>query len=178
MNESVMNQLASFMGSQTEQGAVVELPAEAPFDDEQRQWLSGLLTGMSALAEAAAAGPAAEAPGTPLTILYGSQSGNCEVLSKDLKKFAATQGFDATITELGSTSLEDIAQMQHVLVLCSTFGEGEPPDDAKNFYQSVMDVESGVTLPATVNYSVCGLGDSTYTFFNQCAIDIDKRLNC
>ncbi len=175
MNESVMNQLASFMGSQTEQGAVVELPAEAPFDDEQRQWLSGLLTGMSALAEAAAAGPAAEAPGTPLTILYGSQSGNCEVLSKDLKKFAATQGFDATITELGSTSLEDIAQMQHVLVLCSTFGEGEPPDDAKNFYQSVMDVESGVTLPATVNYSVCGLGDSTYTFFNQCAIDIDKR---
>ena len=31
-------------------------------------------------------------------------------------------------------------------------------------------------LPASLNFTVCGLGDSSYTFFNKCAADIDARL--
>ena len=174
MDDTIIKQFASFMDGKSDQGTVVDLPADSPFDEDQRQWLNGLLTGISTLAAAAGAS-AVEEPGTPLTILYGSQSGNCEVLSKDLKKYAATQGFEAKIEELDSISLADIAPLQHVLIVCSTFGEGEPPDNTKNFYESVMDVDSGITLPSTVNYSVCGLGDSSYAQFNQCAIDIDRR---
>ena len=175
MTDSLITQLSSAIESQAENGTVINLPENAPFDNEQRQWLDGLLTGISTIAAAAKAGAAEEAPGTPLAIFYGSQSGNAEVLSKDLKKFSATQGFEATITELDDITPADLAAHQHILIICSTFGEGEPPDNAKNFYTAIM-ADDAAPLPATVNFSVCGLGDSSYTYFNKCATDIYERL--
>ncbi|MEM6728178.1 MAG: hypothetical protein AAF618_06740, partial [Pseudomonadota bacterium] len=79
----------------------IELIGEdAPFDPAQRQWLNGLLTGLSAIAASAAAGEEEAAPLTALGVFYGSQSGNCEALSKDMRKFAATQGFEADVRAL------------------------------------------------------------------------------
>ena len=63
---------------------------DAPFDPAQRDFLNGLLAGLSAIAAGAAQG---EEVLTPMRVLYGSQSGNCEVLSKDLKKAGAGHGF-------------------------------------------------------------------------------------
>lgn len=152
------------------------VPADAPFDPAQRQWLNGLLTGLSAIAASAAAGAAAEeAPLAPMKVLYGSQSGNCEVLSKDLKKFAATQGFDAEVAVLDDFTPADLAGMDHVTIVVSTFGEGEPPDNAAKFYAALM-ADDCPPLPASVNFAVCGLGDTSYADFNKCAADIDARL--
>lgn len=173
---SIMTQLSAAMESKVQDGnTVVELPEDAPFDPVQREWLNGLLTGISTIA-AAAQGAKEEAPGTPLAIFYGSQSGNCEVLAKDLKKFAATQGFEASVGELDSTDLAAMSELNHVLILCSTFGEGDPPDNAKNFYESITS-EGAQVLPATLNFAVCGLGDSSYTYFNKAAEDIARRMS-
>ena len=153
----------------------VELvPADAPFDEAQRQWLNGLLTGLSAIAASAAAGEPEEAPLTAMTVLYGSQSGNCETLSKDMRKFAATQGFEAEIQALNDVTPADLAGREHVTIIVSTFGEGEPPDNAAKFHAALMD-PACPPLPATLNFSVCGLGDTRYADFNQCAIEIDAR---
>ncbi|MEL6648702.1 MAG: flavodoxin domain-containing protein, partial [Pseudomonadota bacterium] len=97
------------------------VPADAPFDAEQRQWLNGLLTGLSAIAASAAA---QDAPLTEMTVLYGSQSGNCEALSKDLRKFAGTQGFEAKVKVLDEVTPADLAALNHVTIVVSTFGEG------------------------------------------------------
>ncbi|MEM6275897.1 MAG: flavodoxin domain-containing protein [Pseudomonadota bacterium] len=150
------------------------LPADAPFDEAQRQWLNGLLTGLSAIAASAAAGEE-EAPLTEMSVLYGSQSGNCEVLSKDLKKAGAGFGFDAKITVLDDITPADLGGMQHVAIVVSTFGEGEPPDNAAKFYAALM-ADDCPPLPASLNYSICGLGDTSYADFNKCAADIDARL--
>ncbi|BFM09448.1 diflavin oxidoreductase [Halioxenophilus aromaticivorans] len=175
MNDSLIDQLSSIMNASADSSSVVELPEEAPFDAEQRQWLNGLLTGINAIAAAAAKGAMEDAPGTPLTVLYGSQSGNCEVLSKDLKKFAATQGFEAEIIELDDITPADLATISHAVILCSTFGEGEPPDNAKHFYTALM-ADDAPQLPASLSFSVCGLGDSSYTHFNRAAQDIYSRM--
>lgn len=152
------------------------VPEDAPFDPAQRQWLNGLLTGLSAIAASAAAGASAEeAPLTTMRVLYGSQSGNCEALSKELRKHAATQGFEAEVSVLDDLNPADLAAMEHVTVLVSTFGEGEPPDNASKFYAALM-AEDCPPLPASLNFSVCGLGDTSYADFNKCAIDIDARL--
>ena len=172
---AIVNLVKAIDSMGKESDSFVEVPEAAPFDSEQREWLSGLLTGINTIAAAAAAGPEPEVPGTPLAIFYGSQSGNSEVLSKDLKKFAASQGFEPTIDELDSTSLEAMAGLNHVLIICSTFGEGEPPDNAKNFYQSIM-ADDAPALPATLNFSVCGLGDSSYAHYNKAAVDINSRM--
>ncbi|RVU84383.1 sulfite reductase subunit alpha [Leucothrix sargassi] len=175
MNNDFINQLATMIDTQSNDPSVVELPADAPFETEQREWLSGLLTAYRTIAIAAASANE-EVVGTPMQIFYGSQSGNAEVLVKDLQKYAATQGFEASVDELDSITPAELAAHSHVLIVCSTFGEGEPPDNAHKFYTSLMEDES-LSLPETLNFSVCGLGDSSYAFFNKCGEDISKRLS-
>jgi len=174
MKDNLISVLSSVIEGNSNKDAIIELPEGAPFDAEQRQWLNGLLTGISTIAAAANA-VEEEVAATPLQVFYGSQSGNCEVLSKDMKKFAATKGFAAELAELDSISPADLAAHNHVAILCSTFGEGEPPDNAKNFYNALM-ADDAASLPATLNFSVCGLGDSSYTHFNKMGVDIYERM--
>ncbi|MEM9784478.1 MAG: sulfite reductase flavoprotein subunit alpha [Pseudomonadota bacterium] len=151
------------------------IPADAPFDAEQRLFLNGLFAGLHAIASAAKGAGASEEAGTALTILFGSQSGTAEAVSKDLRKFAATRGFDGTIAELDTTTPEALAEHRHVLIVAATFGEGEPSDNARNFHEALM-ADGAPALPATLQFSVCGLGDSSYPQFNKAARDIDEQL--
>ncbi|MEL7167068.1 MAG: flavodoxin domain-containing protein [Pseudomonadota bacterium] len=152
------------------------VPADAPFDEAQRQWLNGLLTGLSAIAaSAAASADAKEVPLAPVNVLYGSQSGNCEGLSKDLRKFAPSQGFEAKVQVLDDITPAELAAMDHVTILVSTFGEGEAPDNASKFHAALL-ADDCPPMPASLNYAVCGLGDTSYADFNKCATDIDARL--
>lgn len=170
----ILENLATAIGQTHGRQPASFIAEDAPFDPAQRHWLNGLLSGLHAIASAAQGGAEAEA-GTALTVLYGSQSGNAEALSKDLRKFARTQGFDASVAALDDVEVSDLAGVNHLLILTATFGEGEPTDNAAKFHAALMD-EAAPTLPETLNFSVCGLGDSSYAQFNQMARDIDTRL--
>lgn len=158
------------------------VPAEAPYAGEQRAYVEGFLAALASVREAhtAAAAAAAAGPGEPLLILYGSQSGNAESLAKDLRKSARHRGFDPTVRSLDALGLENlrnVAELQgggRVLILCSTFGEGEPPDNAKNFLKDLESNEAP-NLPG-VSYSVCALGDRSYTQFCRSGKVLDDRL--
>ena len=106
---------------------------------------------------------------------YGSQTGTAEALSKDLRKFSKTQGFDASIAELDAITPADLAGLEHLLIVAATYGEGEPTDNAQVFHTALM-AEDAPPLPATLNYAVCGLGDSSYPHFNRVARQLDERL--
>lgn len=149
------------------------IPEKSPFDREQRLFLNGLFAGVYALAQSSEA--AAEPAQTPLSIFFGSQTGTAEALSKDLRKFAKTRGFDARIAELDSIQPADLAPLQHLLIVAATCGEGEPSDNARRFHAALMDPDAA-PLPATLNYSVCGLGDSSYAHFNRVSRQLDARL--
>lgn len=175
-DRNITTALADAIG-QTEttrtQGLIGE---DAPFDRDQRNWLNGLLSGLQAMAAAADnTGAAAEAPATAMTILYGSQSGTCESLSKDLRKFAKTKGFDAKIAALDEFDVADLGEIEHLTIIAATFGEGEPADNAVQFHAALM-ADDAPALPPTLNYAVCGLGDTSYAEFNQAARDLDTRL--
>ena len=172
MSDALVSGLDGLIAARDNAAGLVELPEDAPFDAEQRQWLNGLLTGISALT---AGGAPEKAAAPPLHIYYGSQSGNAEALARDLRKFAGGRGFAPAVAELDSLDLAALATMRHLLIICSTFGEGEPPDNAKGFYERLMN-DNAAPLPAGLNFAVCGLGDSSYADFNQCATDIHARL--
>lgn len=153
------------------------VPENAPFNPAQRDWLNGFLSGITVVARAAHNGDHAtrtDAPAVPLAVLYGSQSGNCEALARDLRKYARSRGFEPTVTELDSFDRDQLHEASRLLIVTSTFGEGDPPDNARKFYDWLHS-ETAPSL-ASVSYAVCGLGDSSYTFFNKCAADIDTRL--
>ncbi|HEY5550261.1 MAG TPA: flavodoxin domain-containing protein, partial [Opitutaceae bacterium] len=156
------------------------IPASAPFTSEQRAWLNGFFAGVFSRGEAAGLSNLksgisdSEAALQPLTILFGSQTGTSEGLAKKLAKQAGKRGFAATVIDMGQANLESLASHSNLLVITSTYGDGEPPDNAKDLH-AALNSASG-TLLANVRYSVCALGDTNYSQFCQCGKDFDAFL--
>ncbi|MEO6003267.1 MAG: sulfite reductase subunit alpha [Opitutus sp.] len=159
--------------------SVPTIPDSAPFTAEQRAWLNGYFAGLFSrgqldpVAATAAPGPTAAAL-APLTILFGSQTGTAETLAKRAAKDAGKRGFVATIMDMAAFTAAQLAQEQNVLIITSTYGDGEPPDNAKALHWSLMAAAN--PMFTQLHFSVCGLGDTNYAKFNQCAKDFDAQL--
>ncbi len=151
------------------------IPDNAPFSAEQRAWLNGFLAGMFSRSGTGipACAPSPAQALTPLTILWGSQTGTAEGLAKQAAKEAGKRGFAPTVMDMAAATAEQIAAAGNVLVITSTYGEGEPPDNAKALHDALL---NGAPSLSGVRYSVCGLGDTNYTLFNQCAKNFDSAL--
>ncbi|MBI3879942.1 MAG: sulfite reductase subunit alpha [Verrucomicrobia bacterium] len=150
------------------------LPESAPFTPEQRAYLNGFFAGM--FSRVPAAGPAAPAakPLEPLTILFGSQTGNAEGLAKRIAKEAGKRGFAPTIHDLGKYPTAQLASEKALLVVTSTYGDGEPPDNAKGFWD-FLGSDAAPKLAQT-HFSVCALGDTNYAKFCAFGKSVDERL--
>ena len=146
----------------------VILPDDAPFSPEQREWLNGYLTALIA-----PFGESESAPGIPVTIAWGSQTGTSETLAKKFAKAASKAGVDPTVVDLGELDQASLPQIENLVVITSTYGEGEPPDNAQGFYDFIRSDEAPSL--SGVNYSILSLGDSSYPDFCQCGIDFDER---
>lgn len=151
----------------------------AGLNAEQATWLSGFFAGIGFAGGATGAAPIAAAPATatkqPLTILYGSESGNSEQLAGEIQKRAEKEGFKAKIVNMGDAKAADLAKAENLLVVVSTWGEGDPPDAATGYYEEFM----GKSMPqlANLKFSVCGLGDTSYEQFCKMGKDFDARLS-
>lgn len=173
--------------------AVPFLPKNAPFTAEdidalnrlvqrstplQRSWLSGFLAGLDAAQglSGAVAAPAAQAPRArqPLTILYGSESGNTEMLAMKARKLAAKMNFDAKVVDMADADLATIAKAKNLLVYISTWGEGDPPQRAVDFHAALM--ADGAPRFEGVRFAVLALGDTAYVNFCSTGREIDERL--
>ena len=78
------------------------------------------------------------------------------------------------MVDLSEVTPEDLKTLEHVLLITSTYGEGEPPDNAQSFHSALM-AEGAPTLEG-LNFSVLGLGDSSYPDYCQCSKEMDARL--
>ncbi|MBC8126762.1 MAG: flavodoxin domain-containing protein [Gloeobacteraceae cyanobacterium ES-bin-144] len=152
------------------------LPANAPFTGAQRMWIEGFLDGItSTLAQGTVSGPVATAAsGIPVTIAWGSQTGNSESLGKKLAKNLSAKGHSAVVKDMAELTPEDLTSLGHLLIITSTYGDGEPPDNAANLH-SALHAEDHPELPS-LNFSVLALGDSNYPDFCKCGHDFDQRL--
>ncbi|WP_395747374.1 sulfite reductase flavoprotein subunit alpha [Prosthecobacter sp.] len=137
------------------------IPDNAPFTAEQRAWLNGFLAGVLNRGAAPAGMAAPQAVKTPLLIAFGSQSGNAESLAKRLAREAAGRGFAARAAGLDSLQPADLVKEQNVLLITSTWGEGDMPDNAVSFWDSINQNGSSPKFNG-VQYSVLALGDKNY----------------
>ena len=154
------------------------IPESAPFNAEQRSWLNGFLAGLLSKSEAGAAPPAsgAQVSKRSLLIAYGSQSGNAESLAKRLGKEALGRGFAAKVAGLDSVQASDLTQHGNVLIITSTWGEGDMPDNAISFWDTINNNGSSPRFDG-VKFSVLALGDMNYgDTFCLAGRKLDERL--
>ena len=109
-----------------------------------------------------------------MSILFGSQSGNSEELAEKFAKRSTDYGLDATVHDMDGFDLSALPGMKRVLIICSTWGEGEMPDNAEELWQQAS-ADSAPQLPG-VSFSVLALGDTSYEFYCESGKDWDKRL--
>lgn len=144
----------------------------------QRAWLAGFLAGVDAAAGHGAQPAAMPAsPATPkpkLVILYATESGNTEALAGRARQEANKRGFAARVLDMADADLAALKDAGNLLVIASTWGEGEPPQRAVPFFRSLM--ADGAPKLDGVNFAVLALGDSAYVQFCEIGKRIDARL--
>lgn len=145
----------------------------------QRMWLSGYLAGLEGAAQtlpaAALADTAAKpAAATAATVVYGSQGGNGKQIAVSLAEALEAATIDARLLSLNDYKTAWLKKERYLFIVVSTHGEGEPPDDAKVFYDFLFSTRAP-QLPE-LKYTVLALGDSSYEHFCKIGIDIDERL--
>lgn len=149
--------------------------------ETQSLWLSGYLAAIQSSSLQAA--PAVEERPAPaavraipkeVTILFGSQTGNAQNLAKKAGKTLEERGFQVTVSAMSDFKPNNLKKVKNLLIVVSTHGEGDPPDNALTFHEFVH----GKRAPKLEDfrYSVLALGDSSYEFFCQTGKDFDKRL--
>ncbi len=147
--------------------------------DQQKIWLTGYLSAQAALAgsEAVTPAPSAAASAQPVskdvTVLYGSQTGNSEGLAKKTAQHLEEKGFQVTLSSMSDFKPNNLKKINNLLVIVSTHGEGDPPDNALSFHEYVH----GRRAPKLdhLSFSVLSLGDSSYEFFCQTGKEFDER---
>jgi sulfite reductase (NADPH) flavoprotein alpha-component len=172
------------------------IPKTAPFTEEdvallnqvvgpasavQRAWLAGFLAGVESVQgghgqhDGQAAQPAAPArPAAPLTILYASESGNCETLANDFAKAARKNGLKPNLIDMADLESADLTKAKKLVVIAATWGEGEPPARAVRSYGELMG--EGAPRLDGVEFGVLALGDTAYVEFCAIGKAIDARL--
>ncbi|QJC90101.1 assimilatory sulfite reductase (NADPH) flavoprotein subunit [Bacillus inaquosorum] len=146
--------------------------------ESQKIWLSGYLSAQSVSAQETAGAPAATsvAPtvSKEVTVLYGSQTGNAQGLAENAGKQLEQRGFQVIVSSMSDFKPNQLKKVNNLLIVVSTHGEGEPPDNALSFHEFLH----GRRAPKLedLRFSVLALGDSSYEFFCQTGKEFDQRL--
>ncbi|MGR5265675.1 assimilatory sulfite reductase (NADPH) flavoprotein subunit [Photobacterium damselae] len=157
----------------------------AELSPQQLAWISGYFWGLSQTPTAAAVAQATgdvslnahSNPAPKVTLIYASQTGNAKGVAQEVATFLNQHNIENQVVAAGDYKGKNLAKETYVVLVASTHGEGEAPDDAVELYE-FMQSKKAPKLEQ-LNYAVIGLGDSSYEFFCQTGKDFDaffKRL--
>jgi sulfite reductase (NADPH) flavoprotein alpha-component len=149
------------------------------------QWLSGFAAGVAheraggrpgvSIPAGPVVAPAARAePTARLTVVYGSQTGNSKRVAERLGRAAEAAGLAARVYAAGSYPVKDLARERVLVMVVSTQGDGDPPDDARSLIEFLQSRRAPKL--EQLSFSVLALGDSSYPKFCETGRQVDERL--
>lgn len=105
-----------------------------------------------------------------LVILVGSETGATFDFAKRLYTSLNAAGKKVYLTEMNNYF--SFAKAKHIIILTSTYGEGEPPCNARKFKAIFPTIQQ----PNKIQYSVVGFGSLEYPDYCKFAIQVDALL--
>ena len=141
-------------------------------------WISGYAAGLARAQPAASAArtralaPAPES-GFRITVIYGSQTGNARRVAERLQRSLESAGIASRLLRADAYSLPELKKETHLVLVVSTQGDGDPPDDAQGFVEHLLGSRAP-KLP-DLRFAVFGLGDSSYPRFCEIGKRLDAR---
>ncbi|KAF3820878.1 NADPH-dependent diflavin oxidoreductase 1 isoform X1 [Mirounga leonina] len=115
-------------------------------------------------------------PSPGLLVLFGSQTGTAQDASERLGREARRRRLDCRVQALDSYSVVNLINEPLVIFVCATTGQGDPPDNMKNFWRFIFRKNLPPTSLCQMDFAVLGLGDSSYAKFNFVAKKLHRRL--
>ena len=109
-----------------------------------------------------------------LLLIFGTETGNAEELAEDAANMAKGFDLEATVMDMEDIEPDDISTSKRLIVVCSTWGEGEQPVNAQDLYDSVEETEEGSM--EGVNFAVLALGDTAFELFCESGKEWDTIL--
>ncbi|MBS72715.1 MAG: hypothetical protein CMA91_00465 [Euryarchaeota archaeon] len=109
-----------------------------------------------------------------LAVFFGSQTGNAAGLAEKTAKKAALYGLDAKVLDMDGYDPAQFASNKRVLIITSTWGEGEMPDNADTLWNQTLATKPSLS---GIHYSVCAIGDTSYDEFCKAGTDWDDKFS-
>lgn len=141
----------------------------------QLAWVSGYFWGtlnQQPGAAVATPAPVAEMPG--ITLISASQTGNARRVAEALRDDLLAAKLSVTLVNAGDYKFKQIANEKLLVIVTSTQGEGEPPEEAVALHKFLFS-KKAPKLENTA-FAIFGLGDTSYEFFCQSGKDFDSKL--
>jgi len=176
-SENNINELALLAGPLNDLQINQLQQAVSQLSSSQLAWVSGYLWGISQSQNttvASSVGQAVRQSSNQLTIIYASQTGNAKGVAESLEQEAKAINIPVNLVDASDYKGKNLAKETHVIIVSSTNGEGEAPDNALELYEFLQSKKAS-KLP-NLKYGVLGLGDSSYEFFCQTGKDFDSFL--
>lgn len=153
--------------------------ATTDLSSTQLAWLSGYFWGVinqqgGVNIPASAPAPVAEQQAASVTLISASQTGNARRVSEQLRDDLLAAGLAVNLVNAGDYKFKQIAQEKLLVIISSTQGEGEPPEEAVALHKYLFS-KKAPRLENTA-FAVFGLGDTSYEFYCQAAKDFDSKL--
>jgi len=109
-----------------------------------------------------------------ITVLYGTETGNSELLAMDICKEGENLGLECVNYGMEHIESDDFSNIENLLIVCSTWGDGEQPDNAIELFDYVEELDEGEL--ENMKFSVLALGDTAFDLFCEAGKEWDRVL--
>lgn len=107
-------------------------------------------------------------------IFFATQTGNAETAAEMIRDHLRARGISASITDIARLPMEQFLQQRVIIGTASTWGDGEPPDDALDFWEALAALPDQAMIGQ--RFAIYALGDSCYDEFCAFGKNLDQAL--
>lgn len=99
-----------------------------------------------------------------IPVIFGTESGNAEMVADDIVAAIAAADLEAEAVPMEDVTVDDLARWPLMVLVTSTYGEGDLPATTAPFHETLMTQRPDL---AHLRFAAFGLGDSTYETYNN-----------